>query len=280
MKILTTSDLHQMISKWKELVKTCQKEKPDVVAICGDLAPKDTYIVGQMPFMKHLVKYAKQIKETGAEIVIILGNDDNQFLIPDMEKYHEEKLWHYIPEKVVKIGDHEFAAMPYVPDYPFGYKFWCRGEFPDALRIDPQQFTDPVLIGKDGSFEVIENYKEYLRGHETIWESLNKTAKSIKDMSKSIWMIHCPPSNLFLDVCAGGRKVGSDAVYKFIKEQQPMITIHGHIHESPEYNGHKWCQNEEKTLCIQGGQIGFDLHYAIIEIENGMIVNKGHSIYA
>lgn len=280
MKIVATSDIHQMISKWKTLIKVCQKEKPDVVAICGDLAPKDTYIVGQLPFMKHMVKYAKQIKETGAEIIIILGNDDNQLLIPDMEKYHNEKLWHYIPEKVVKIGDHEFAAMPYVPDYPFGYKFWCRGEFRDALRIDSNQFTDPVLINAAGNFEVIPNYEEYLKSKETIWESLNKTAKLVQDMSKSIWMIHCPPSGLALDVCVGGRRVGSDAVSKFIQEQQPMITIHGHIHESPEYNGHKWCQHEEKTLCIQGGQIGFDLHYAVIDIENGRIVNKGHSVYA
>ena len=63
MKIIATSDVHQMISKWKELVKVCKKEKHDVVAIAGDNFPKDTYITGQMSFMPHLVKYAKNIKE-------------------------------------------------------------------------------------------------------------------------------------------------------------------------------------------------------------------------
>ena len=74
-----------MISKWKDLVKVVKKEVPEVVAIAGDLFPKDTYIVGQIPFMQHLIKYAKEIRET-SEIAIILGNDDNQNLIPMMEE--------------------------------------------------------------------------------------------------------------------------------------------------------------------------------------------------
>lgn len=279
MKILATSDIHQMISKWKSLVKVCKKEKFDVVALAGDLLPKDEYIEGQLPFIKHLRKYANQISETGAKIVIILGNDDNQNMIPEMEKAHNEGLWHYIPENVVEIDGCEFAAMPYVPDYPFGYKFWCRGEYKDNLRIDPVQFCDPLIINKGNKFENIKDYPSYLKSQKSIWDSLVDTASKIKDVHKSIWLIHAPPANLFLDVCARGAKVGSNAVHEFIVKYQPLLTIHGHIHESPEYNGHKWCKNEGNTLCIQGGQIGFDLHYSTIEIEAGKIVKKEHSIY-
>ena len=42
-----------------------------------------------------------------------------------------------------------------------------------------------------------------------------------KDMKKSIWLIHAPPSDLFLDVCCHGAKVGSNAVLKFIQQYQP-----------------------------------------------------------
>ena len=278
MKIIATSDVHQMISKWKDLVKVCKKEKPDVVAIAGDLFPKDSNIVGQIPWMSHLVKYATKIKEAGTKIAIILGNDDNQNLIPLMEQEDKNGLWHYIPEKVVEIGGYEFAAMSWVPDYPFGYKYWCRGEFHDKLRIDSQQFTYPVLINSNNEFEPIKDYEQYLEGKKDIWKSLNDTATLVKDMKKSIWLIHCPPSNMCLDVCAHGARVGSAAVYRFIQEQQPLLTIHGHIHESPEYS-HRWFQNEGSTVCIQGGQIGFDLHYATIEIEDGKIISKKHSVY-
>jgi Icc-related predicted phosphoesterase len=66
MKILAVTDIHQMISKWKKLVKACDDEKPDVVAIAGDLFPKDTYITGQMSFLSHFQKYCEKIKATGA----------------------------------------------------------------------------------------------------------------------------------------------------------------------------------------------------------------------
>ena len=279
MKILATSDIHQMTSKWKQMVKICQKEKFDVVALAGDLLPKDEYIVAQLPFIKHMRKYAQQIKNTGAKIVIVLGNDDNQNMIPEMEKANDEGLWFYIPEKVVEIDGYEFAAMPYVPDYPFGYKFWCRGEYKDNLRIDPIQHCDPVLVDENNNFKTIENYPKYLAEHKTIWDSLVDTAAKVKDIKKSIWLIHAPPANLFLDVCARGVRVGSNAVHEFIVKYQPFITIHGHIHESPEYNGHKWRQYEGKTMCIQGGQIGFDLHYSTIVIENGEVKEAKHSIY-
>jgi len=278
MKILATTDIHQMISKWKLLVKECQKNKYDVIAIAGDLLPKDKYIVAQMPFVKHLRKYARQINTTGAKIVIALGNDDNQNMIPEMEKGHKEGLWYYAPEKVVEIDGYEFATMPWVPDYPFGYKYWCRGEYKENLRIDPVQLCDPLMVTKDNTFETIKNYPEYLKNQKTIWDSLMDTLAQVKDIHKSIWLIHAPPANMALDVCARGDRVGSHAVHEFIVKHQPLLTIHGHIHESPEYS-HRWFQNEGNTVCIQGGQIGFDLHYSVIEIEDGKIINKRHSVY-
>ena len=279
MRILATSDIHQMISKWKSLINICKKEKPNVVAIAGDLFPKDTYITGQKSFMPHLIKYAKKIRDLGIEIVIIMGNDDNQNLIPNMEEQDKNGLWHYIPEKVVNIGGYEFVAMPWVPDYPFGYKFWCRGEYCDNLRIDPEQFTEPVLVNANNKFEVIKDYEQYLESKKDIWQSLKDTAKLVKDISKSIWLIHCPPSNMNLDVCSHGGRVGSGAVLRFIKEYQPLLTIHGHIHESPVYAKNQWKHKEGNTLCVQGGQLGFDLHYTTIDIMDGVIVDSKHSIY-
>jgi len=279
MKIVAISDIHQMISKWEEAVKLCQKQKFDVVILNGDIFPKDKGITSQLSFITRFNKYAQQIKDTGTQFLFLLGNDDNQLLIPEMEKGHKKSLWYYMAGEVVKIKGYEFAGMPYVPDYPFGYKFWCRGEFKDSLRINPSQYGKPLLINASNQFEPIKDYFKYMEEQESIWESLVKVAAKVKHMGRSIWLIHAPPSDLFLDVCSHGARVGSKAVYKFIQEYQPLLTIHGHIHESPEYNGHKWCQQEGKTLCVQGGQVGFDLHYSIFDIKNGVIKYKKHSIY-
>jgi len=279
MKILAISDIHQMISKWEKLVEVCKKRKPDIVAIAGDLLPKEEGIRKQLPFIDSLKEYAKKINGVGSKIILVLGNDDNQLAIPEMERAHKENLWYYIPENTVEIDGYEFAAMPYVPDYSFGYKFWCRGEYKENIRIDPVQYCKPLLIDENNKFETIRDYSEYLKNKKTIWDSLIDTAAKLKNINKSIWLIHTPPSNLFLDVCSDGRTVGSHAVYEFIIKYQPLLTIHGHIHESPEYNGHKWNQKEGNTLCIQGGQIDFSLHYSLIDIQNGKIIKMEHSIY-
>ena len=46
MKILVTSDLHQWIPKWKELVKVASHEKPRFILIAGDLLPKTVRLCG------------------------------------------------------------------------------------------------------------------------------------------------------------------------------------------------------------------------------------------
>lgn len=79
--------------------------------------------------------------------------------------------------------------------------------------------------------------------------------------------IHQPPDNLDLDVCrpiicnnkywiwASGktRKVGSKAVHDWIKKQQPLLVLCGHIHEN--YAATKvWKVVVGKTTVIQPGQ--------------------------
>lgn len=69
----------------------------------------------------------------------------------------------------------------------------------------------------------------------------------VKDMSTCIFNLHCPPYNTILDtaplldetlkaVTVGGAileaNVGSTAVLDAIKKYQPLISLHGHIHES------------------------------------------------
>lgn len=63
-----------------------------------------------------------------------------------------------------------------------------------------------------------------------------------------------PPSKLGLDVCRDGSTVGSDSVYDFIKNKQPLFSLHGHIHESPEVSG-RWKNKVGNTIAIQPGQL-------------------------
>jgi len=279
MKMLALSDIHQQANKWKILVKTVEEERPDIVCIAGDLIPKNNGILDQINFIRHMRKYAQKIKDAGSELVLIFGNDDNQLLIPDIEKGMEDGLWHYVSDRVVEVKGYEFCGCPWVTDYPFGYKYWVARETDDVLGIDPEQYGKPVVINSGNRFVDIPNLAEYLKSKPSIEASLKKTASQVKDMSRSIWLIHGPPRAFNFDLCAHGAKVGSQVVDDFILKHQPLITMHGHIHEAPEYNGHCWHGYMDKTLSMQAGQLGFDLHYVTFDLDDVVVSNLKHSIY-
>ncbi|MFA5312799.1 MAG: metallophosphoesterase [Methanomassiliicoccales archaeon] len=276
MKVIATNDLHVHSNKWDLLYEAAKHINPDVIAVAGDLFPKFDGIRAELRFIPSLRKRAMKFKELGCQLVLILGNDDHQFLIKDMEHGHTEGLWHYVNESVVEIGGYEFAGLTYVTDYPFGYKFWCRKEEDGNLQIDPWQIGDPIIINEQGDFEKIPDYVAYLNKLPSIWQMLNETASKVKNIQKSIWLIHSPPSELLLDVCSDGRQVGSTAVRKFIADKQPLLTIHGHIHESAQKTG-RWHNADSRTLCLQAGQIYNGLDYIVIDIDDTHIIAH-HSV--
>src|SRR2546428_1737291 len=86
-------------------------------------------------------------------------------------------------------------------------------------------------------------------------------AKNIPDPSHAIFNLHCPPFRSGLDeapaidadlkLMHGGRAlrpVGSTAVRPAIDKHQPLLSLHGHIHES------KGAGKLGKTLSVNPGR--------------------------
>ena len=278
MKLLMLSDVHQFGGKWRQLFDAVVAKKPKITAIAGDLYPKDKGIRCQVNFIPKLRKYAEKIREY-SELVFITGNDDNSLTLPAIEQGEKDGLWHCVNDKVARIKGLDFAGCPWVPDYPFGYKYWTTRESPECSRICPTQYGDPVILNENNKWETINDLKTYFRSKKSILEHLEETAEKIEDPKRTIWLIHAPPANLGLDVCANGDRVGSYAILKFLKDFQPLLSFHGHIHESPEYNGHKWVQKLDNTFCVQPGQLDRKLYYVEVEIVKGKISGMKHSIY-
>jgi len=85
-------------------------------------------------------------------------------------------------------------------------------------------------------------------------------------MATAVYIIHMPPANMGLDQCSHGAQVGSTAVYDFISMNQPRLSLHGHIHESPECSGN-WFAEIGKTVCIQPGQLE-PFTYVLIDVKH------------
>jgi uncharacterized protein len=97
---------------------------------------------------------------------------------------------------------------------------------------------------------------------DALYARLDALAKQVSDPRRAVFMIHVPPHDSGLDtapildenlrptISAGDvlrGPVGSTAVRRIIEDYQPVLAIHGHIHES---GGERKIGN---TLCINPG---------------------------
>jgi len=95
---------------------------------------------------------------------------------------------------------------------------------------------------------------------EELEERLEKVAKQVQNPETAVFCIHVPPYDAIIDYAPlvtddlrydlkSGRvqmvPVGSTAVRKIIEKYQPLLGLHGHIHESPGfvYIGRTQCLN-------------------------------------
>ena len=115
----------------------------------------------------------------------------------------------------------------------------------------PKQMGRAVLSARNG-FKYLDDWFSYARSLPTLEEELNHLEEP-EDMRKAIYVTHMPPANYGLDQCFDNTCVGSQSIYKFIENNRPLLTLHGHIHESPVKSG-AWFKKFGKTLCVQPGQ--------------------------
>jgi Icc-related predicted phosphoesterase len=162
-------------------------------------------------------------------------------------------------------------------------------EFKSVRDPDMQHFE------VDGGYELVglsnANLTPWLCARdiaeEELARKLDELAGMIRDPAHTICLLHVPPYRSGLDTCPdldknlkiitqGGQVVmksaGSTAVKKFIEKVQPMLSLHGHIHESP---GHV---RSGRTLMINAGSEYAEgiMKAAIVNLENGKV--KGHML--
>lgn len=282
LKFIITSDLHQQTEKWGRLVDVVKAERPRFVLITGDLLPKEGGFAGQRLFFTEMRRHFMAMKAGGPVTVItFFGNDDAHVLEPLLDKLAGDGLCVNLNGRVHREEGLVFCGMTKVRDYPFGYKHWCArdGEY----QACPEQFCGQGLtLDKDGRFIRLDNLSEYLSGKPAIGDEIAQLKAMLRDgeMSRSIWMVHQPPAELGMDICADGRRVGSPTILQFIRDDQPLLGCSGHIHESPHQRGGSWSRRVGRTVWLQPGQIGDRLHCVGLEVTRNLTVeNIRHSIF-
>ena len=271
MKVLFVTDLHGCSWKYDRLYKIACSYHPDAVVNSGDLLPKNCNLFEQHFFIsRKLNDHFAKFEEMGIHYLCYLGNDDLKIWDGLFDETCSRYQYiHNIAQRKIRIQDFEFVGMNWVTDYPFRLKDRCRMDAKDWQF--GKQFGTALLSTPEG-WKEIDNWQLYAKNLPSIAEEMEALAQP-GAMDQSVYILHMPPNQLGLDVCMNGQEVGSKAIHDFIAARQPRLTLHGHIHESPDISG-AWKAELGNTTCVQPGQLEEDeLTFVIAEL-NAMEIQR------
>lgn len=160
-----------------------------------------------------------RLEPRGVHMIMTPGNDD-EFAVDDVIRRSE-----YVDAaegRITRIDEHEMLSLGWSNPTP-----WHT----------PRECPEEELRGK-----------------------IDVLAAQIKDMPNAIFNIHVPPHGTGLDEAPEltddqrpstvvTAAVGSTAVREAILEYQPLLSLHGHIHES------RGVQKLGRTVCINPGSV-------------------------
>lgn len=263
MRILFITDLHGCVWKYDRLLEAAQEFEAEVIINGGDMLPKTGDLFAQDQFISdYLVNHFGRFNAAEIYYLCYLGNDDLRIF----DRVFEETCHKYpyvfnLAQRKFEIGNYEFVGMNWVVDCPFRLKDRCRVDTKDY--IFQEQFGTGLLSTLNG-WKEIEDWFAYAKTLPTIEDELQKLVRPM-EMVQSVYVLHMPPYKLDLDKCGHGPEVGSKAIYAFLQTHQPKLSLHGHIHESPEFSG-KWYAQLGSTICIQPGQLS-PFTYVTIDLQ-------------
>jgi Icc-related predicted phosphoesterase len=181
----------------------------------------------------------ERLGERGTPVYMMLGNDDEQSLAD-----------------VLRASDFVHYAEDGVLPLPGGWELLSYGPSTPTPWDTPRE-----------------------RSEDEIAAALAELAGAVTNPGKTVYNVHCPPYDTHLDqapaldddlrpvVDASGVKmisVGSTAVREAIERHQPVVGLHGHVHESPG------ASKLRESLCINPGSEYADgvLKGAIVDLDS------------
>lgn len=202
-----------------------------------------------------------------------MGNDDIRAAEPPVQELERHGLLEYIHDRKCVLGQFAVYGYAYVPPTPFSLKDWERydiSRFIDPGHISPEEGSHSVpLPERDKKYSTIKDDLARLAGNEAL--------------DKAVFLFHAPPYQTNLDRVALDETkvdgvpmdvhVGSIAVRRFIEIRQPLLTMHGHIHESATLTG-SWKDTIGRTHLFSAAHDGPELALVCFELENVRSVTR------
>ncbi|MCD4751437.1 MAG: metallophosphoesterase [Thermoanaerobaculales bacterium] len=275
---LFVSDLHGSRSRYRTLWEVAAAERPAAVLLGGDLLSNSVGMGGANTFVREVFEaeveeLRDRLGSSFPKILLIPGNDDAAVDFASFEAGETRGLWQLIHRRRVAVGEHDLYGYGCVPPTPFLLKDWeC---------YDVSRFTDPGCLSPEEGHRTAAVDPDEIR-YGTIAGAL-ETMAGEKDQNSAVWLFHSPPYRTALDRAAlDGQSyehvpldvnIGSIAVRRFVEERQPLLTLHGHVHESARLT-QKWREQLGRTWIVSAAHDGPELALVRIDLDDPANVTR------
>ncbi|HXP21019.1 MAG TPA: hypothetical protein VN840_15360 [Streptosporangiaceae bacterium] len=298
MKIFFATDIHGSEVCWRKFLNSAAFYKADMVILGGDVTGKVMIpIVAHRGYWQVTLRGDTQRMETQEELAEVQRLIRNRGSYPAVVTPDELQVLSEEEGAVDRRFSVEMISsldrwLDMADGKLRGGEIGCivNGGNDDIWEIDQVIESSPCVTFAEGKVLDIGGFSLVSMGwtNPTPWDTFREApedelaakieavASQVPDMGRTIFNFHAPPYGTGLDEAPaldatlrpihGGavmKPVGSLAVRDAINRHQPMLSIHGHIHES------RGIKKMGRTLAINPGSVYSDgvLQGAVIELD-------------
>jgi Icc-related predicted phosphoesterase len=297
MRVFFATDIHGSEICWRKFLNAAEFYKADLVVLGGDVTGKvmvpitshqgywEVTVRGQkhrLETQQELEDIQLQIRNTGSYPALV--SPDELRHLSDTEGAVDQRFTVEMTRSLDRWLDMADGKLR-------GGEIPCilNGGNDDIWEIDDIIESSPCVQFGEGKMLDLEGFPLISMGwtNPTPWDTfreapepelarkIDEVAAKVPDMERAIFNFHAPPYGTGLDEAPaldsnlrpthGGavmKAVGSTAVRDAILKYQPMLSVHGHIHES------RGVKRMRRTLAINPGSVYGDgvLQGAVLEL--------------
>lgn len=269
-KILFATDLHGSEYTFAKLIKVLELWSPDALILGGDVAGKGllpVLVTGDRARMRwmgeehdvpldEVEQYEERANQLGfypyrvdADGLERLGTDE-AFKEEVFERLMMERWAEWLERLETRCGELRLPAYviagnddPWaLDDLNSREREWVQGADGAVLPLLDRWTLLSIGLANETPWQCPRDVSE-----ERLAEELELLAGQVDDFGSVIANIHVPPYGTALDIApeldtsvdpprpitGSTVPVGSTAALEFIQNHQPLLSLHGHIHESP-----------------------------------------------
>jgi Icc-related predicted phosphoesterase len=298
MKIFFATDIHGSEVCWRKFLNSAAFYKADLVVLGGDVTGKAMVPITEYNGYWQVTLRGETMRlDTRAELDDVMTRIRNSGFYPALVSQDELT---YLGENESAV-DQRFSVemissldrwLDMADGKLRGGQIPCilNGGNDDIFEIDNIIESSPCVSFAEGKLLDLDGFSLVSMGwtNPTPWDTyreapepelaakIEAVAGLVPDMGRAIFNFHAPPYGTGLDEAPalddtlrpmhGGavmKPVGSTAVRDAILKHQPMLSVHGHIHES------RGVKKMNRTLAINPGSVYGDgvLQGAVIDLD-------------